>query len=49
MQFNNYMEQKFALDEEISLLEESQATPPRDQKKQIVKDQQAKRKSLDAK
>ena len=33
MQFQNYMQDKQALDEEISLLEDSQATPPRDIKK----------------
>lgn len=33
LQFNNYMQEKQALDEEISLLEDSQATPPRDIKK----------------
>lgn len=33
LQFNNYMQDKEALDEEISLLEDSQATPPRDIKK----------------
>jgi len=43
-QFNNYMEHKIALDESLSLLAESRATPPRDEKKLILKQQKLKRK-----
>ena len=48
LQFNNYIETKKANDEEPSLLEDSQATPPRQVKQQILEDQLNKRKHDEA-
>lgn len=49
LQYNNYMQRKEAMgDDDISLLEDSQATPPRQIKQQIMSEQLKQRKKSEA-